>query len=124
MHATIASMLRGQKVIVAILVSAREHADTEIEALVTRVSNAGGEVVGRVVQRRGVSRSKKPGGARRMSAPMARDTYIGHGKAKELAAMCAAKQASVVVFANELDDRQRETLGALTGAKVIDGREL
>jgi 50S ribosomal subunit-associated GTPase HflX len=117
---TLAFMLRGERVVVAGLVSAKEDAESRVSEASARVMREGGEIVGVVIQRRGVSRAGRPGGVRRMSDALDRTTFIGPGKARELAETCAARRATVVLFLNALEPRQRDALAAMTGARVVD----
>lgn len=84
----------------------------------------GGTLVGPVPQRRGVSRSKRPGGARRLEHPLSPRTLLGAGKARELAALRRETGADLVLFWNPLTGPQRETLEALTGVDVRDAAAL
>lgn len=113
--------LSRKRLIVAGLFSARlEDPTGALDELARRLTDAGAEVVGRVLQRRGVSRDTRPGGAKRMDRPLSSRTVLGAGKAKELAALCAETGADSVVFHNELSDRQREELTKLCGVPVHD----
>lgn len=47
-------------------------------------------------------------------------TYIGSGKVAELALLCQAQRATVVIFDNELTGSQVRNLEELLGVKVID----
>ncbi len=51
-------------------------------------------------------------------------TYIGKGKLTELTELCAAKDAEVVIFDNDLSPAQVRNLEKATNAKVIDRSEL
>ncbi len=51
-------------------------------------------------------------------------TYIGKGKLGELTELCAAKDAEVVIFDNDLSPAQVRNLEKATNAKVIDRSEL
>ncbi|HWL93396.1 MAG TPA: GTPase HflX [Phycisphaerae bacterium] len=70
---------------------------------------AGAIVVGRTIQRRG-----KPCPA----------TYIGSGKAQELAEYVEAKAADLVIFDNELAPSQIREVEKITNKRVIDRTEL
>jgi 50S ribosomal subunit-associated GTPase HflX len=116
--------LNGERVVIAGLLSVKEDVDARFALLSARVIELGGEVVGRVVQRRGVSRSRRPGGASKLDAPMNRATFMGRGKASELATTCIEQRASVVVFANRLDPHQRGVLEHLTRTRIVLATEL
>jgi 50S ribosomal subunit-associated GTPase HflX len=112
--------LAGGRAIIAALVSYRAT-DTEerVRALTLVVAAQGVEVVGSLVQRRGVSRAPSAGGAKRLDAPMSSATFIGSGKAQELAALAKECSATVVYFLNDLSATQIKRLSALTGCEVI-----
>lgn len=90
----------GKRVVLAALLAPDVDAEIELAALAEEVARAGGLVVGSVVQRRGVSRSPRPGGAvaARAAIPMSSKTYLGAGKADELQRTCASTGADVIVF--------------------------
>jgi 50S ribosomal subunit-associated GTPase HflX len=102
------------------LVSAKAP-DTEerIRVVTTALAALGVEVVGTVVQRRGVSRSKSPGGSKRLETPLNSATIIGPGKMEELALLVRESGAHVVYFLNDLSSAQSQRLGAQTGCPVI-----
>ena len=116
--------LRGKRIVGAALVSARDDAPSSaVESLEKALAAAGACVVGRLVQRRGVSRDKRPGGAQRMDRPISSATLIGKGKASELAALCGEVSADLVVFQNRLSSTQRSNLRELCGVQVVDSLE-
>lgn len=78
-----------------------EHLD-ELHGLVEAAS---GKVVGRVIQER-----KAPDSA----------TWIGKGKASEVAALVAEKKAALVVFDDDLSPAQLRNLEKIVAVKVID----
>lgn len=117
--------LAKRRVILAGLFSAKLEAPaTELDALEERVRAHGGIVVGRVQQRRGVSRSRDPGGAKRLEHALSPRTLLGSGKALELAELCRATRADLVLFWNPLTPHQRDALAALTGTDVEDATSL
>ncbi|WNG41662.1 hypothetical protein F0U61_54270 [Archangium violaceum] len=117
--------LAGRQVVVAGLFSAKAPDPTaQLEHLAGRVRAGQGTVVGQVLQRRGVSRSRRPGGAQRMEYPLSEKTLLGSGKVEELAALCRTTGADLVLFWNPLTAPQRETLEALTGVDVRDAASL
>ena len=118
------SKLAGERVVIAGLLSVKDDVDARFDALAARVVELGGDVVGRVVQRRGVSRARGLGGATKLDAPMNRTTFMGRGKASELAAVCIRERAAVVVFANGLDMLQRLELERLTRTRIVLAAEL
>jgi 50S ribosomal subunit-associated GTPase HflX len=110
----------GGRAIIAALVSAKAT-DTEerISALTSVLAMQGIEVVGNLVQRRGVSRAPSPGGASRLNAPMSSATFIGSGKVQELAALAKERSATVVYFLNDLSATQVARLSALTSCEIV-----
>jgi GTP-binding protein HflX len=51
-------------------------------------------------------------------------TYIGRGKAEEIAALCKETEAETVIFNGELSPTQQANLAELLNAKVIDRTQL
>lgn len=78
----------------------------------------GDEVVGKLLQRRGVSRSKIQGGSKRMDMPLTQRTLFGPGKTQELAALAQFAEASHLLIFNSITDGQRLALAGLTGTEV------
>ncbi len=114
------SKLNGERVIIAALVSAKDAtAADRLDRLEGDLDVARATVVGRLVQRRGVSRASTPGGASRMNAPMNPATVIGTGKVRELAQLAAEHQATVIVFVNRLTPSQLTKLELATGCRVV-----
>ncbi|MFD3937347.1 hypothetical protein ACFWSF_21545 [Streptomyces sp. NPDC058611] len=79
------------------------------------VEARGARVVGRVVQRRGVS----AGGVRRMTLPYSSRTLIGSGKVRETSALAALTGADAVVFLNPLTPLQQDVLSGLLGCPAL-----
>jgi 50S ribosomal subunit-associated GTPase HflX len=86
----------------------------------TLVTGLGGRVVGEFVQRRGVS----DGGVTWMSQPFSRRTLLRAGKVQEVAEACRSSGAGTVVFANALNQHQREALEAAFGCPVVSAVDL
>ena len=76
-----------------------------LDELAQLVDTAGADVVGRVVQKR-----EKPDPA----------TFVGHGKAMELARLSESLDADTVVFDEELSPAQQRNLQKLLGRTAID----
>jgi 50S ribosomal subunit-associated GTPase HflX len=85
--------------------------DAAAEELTTR----GAQVVGRIVQRRGVS----GGGAKKMALPYSSRTLLSHGKTREAAALCERTHADAAVFLTSLTARQRHALTGILGCPVV-----
>ena len=110
----------GDRAIIAALVSAKAT-DTEerIRSLTSILKARGIEVVGTLIQRRGVSRAAKPGGVKQLDKAMSGALFIGTGKAQELAALVKERSATVVFFLNDLSASQVERLSSSVGCKVV-----
>ncbi len=99
-------------VLVGLLLPTHEPAGTRYDPLAELAALAGAAgaiVVGRMVQRRG-----------KVSA----STYIGSGKAAELAAYAEEKNADLIIFDNELTPSQIRDIEEITKRRVIDRTEL
>ncbi|CAM5276301.1 hypothetical protein SAVIM338S_00063 [Streptomyces avidinii] len=75
----------------------------------------GVRVVGRIVQRRGVS----DGGARKMALPYSSRTLLSYGKVREVAALCEQTDADAALFLSILTERQRRVLTGMLGCPVV-----
>ncbi|MFI0242303.1 hypothetical protein [Streptomyces sp. NPDC016845] len=75
----------------------------------------GMRVVGRIVQRRGVS----DGGARKMSLPYSSRTLLSYGKVREVAALCEQTKADAALFLPTLTERQRRVLTGMLGCPAV-----
>ena len=82
-----------------------EAVDEALDELAQLVDSAGADVVGRVVQRRD---SPEPA------------TFIGRGKAEEIAALSRTLDADTVVFDEELSPAQQRNLEKVFGRTAID----
>jgi GTPase len=82
-----------------------ELVDEELDELAQLVDSAGADVVGRVVQRR--------------DAPDPA-TFVGRGKAQEIAELSRSLDADTVVFDDELTPAQHRNLEKLFGRTAID----
>jgi 50S ribosomal subunit-associated GTPase HflX len=117
----VSSLPAGTDVVLVGLFSAKDKAvDAKLDLLAASVETLGGRVVGRHVQRLGVSH----GGARKMASPFSRRTLLSPGKAREVAAACRSARVTVAVFVNPLTGHQRTVLGDLLGCLVISGDDL
>jgi GTP-binding protein HflX len=87
-------------------------ADVLLDELASLVDAAGGEVVGRVIQKFTDSRGATPA------------TFIGAGKAEFVAELAEANDATLVVFDNELSPAQVRSLEKIMKRRVIDRSEL
>ncbi len=115
-------------VLIAGLFSAKrkDHADL-MDDLAAEITELGGRVVRRFVQRRGVSGGKKgqaPGGQANMDQPYSSRTLMSTGKVHEIAEACTETQAAAVVFANDLTGRQRTVLTEILGCPALSRSDL
>ena len=85
----------------------------------TIVESQGGTILCTVVQRRGVSRSRKAGGAKKLSSPLSSVTWIGKGKAEELCELAHRHSADIIIFLNDLSTKQRENWAQLTNCRIL-----
>ncbi len=92
--------------------------ERRLNELQSLVEAAAGEVVERVIQRRG---RETPGRDQRPADPA---TYIGRGKVEEVQHIAMAHGANLVVFDNELSPAQIRELEKRIQIRVIDRSEL
>ncbi|WP_225860315.1 HflX-like GTP-binding protein [Streptomyces triticiradicis] len=86
-----------------------------MDAAALRLTARGARVVGRIVQRRGVS----DGGARKMALPYSSRTLLSSGKVREVAESCERADADLVVFVASLTERQQHVLTGMLGRPVM-----
>ncbi len=86
-----------------------------MDAAARKLGERGARVVGRIVQRRGVS----AGGAKKMALPYSSRTLLTYGKAREAAALCERTNADAAVFVGSLTQRQRRVLTGMLGCAVV-----
>lgn len=96
-----------------------EEISEKLDSIESLISANGGRVVGRLYQRRGVSRSDKPGGTLDLDKPMSAATYIGRGKASELKELVESCNADMVVFINSLSGTQIRNISEITGCETV-----
>lgn len=85
--------------------------DSAAQDMTTR----GARVVGRIVQRRGVS----DGGAKKMALPYSSRTLLSYGKVHETAQLCERANADAAVFLTPLTRRQRHALTRILGRPAV-----
>jgi len=116
--------LKGTRCVVAALVSTRDSSgSSRVDDLEARLSAAGAIVVARVVQRRGVSRTRSSGGFKDSPDVMSAATVLGPGKTDELVEAVKLHNAGLVVFLNPLKTSQSERLSSLVGCSVVGSEE-
>jgi 50S ribosomal subunit-associated GTPase HflX len=112
--------MKGARCVVCALVSGRQQEPEKIlDMMEATVKEAGGVNVGRLLQRRGVSRSRKPGGAGRMDQPLTQRTLFGKGKLEELVSQARSSDADLLFIHNSLTNAQRKALAELTDCRVL-----
>lgn len=112
--------MEPQLAILAGLVSAKAaDMDQQLAAIRDALAHRGIRVVATFVQRRGVSRSRSPGGAKRLEAPLNAATVIGAGKTQELRSLVQRLEVAAVYFLNPLSSSQVERLSTLIDCPVI-----
>lgn len=89
--------------------TAQEEAEESIGELASLTETAGGEVITSVLQER---RKIDPA------------TFIGKGKAGEIAALCGEEDIDLVIFDDDLSPAQAKNLEKITGRRVIDRSQL
>ncbi|WP_239516201.1 MULTISPECIES: hypothetical protein [unclassified Streptomyces] len=102
-------------VLVGFFSGKRKDFATVMDAAAAGLAARGIRVLGRAVQRRGVS----DGGVRKMSWPLSSRTLIRGGKAREVTVLREAVGADAVVFVNPLTDHQRRVLAELFGCPAV-----
>jgi 50S ribosomal subunit-associated GTPase HflX len=111
----------GADVMLVGLFSAKDQEiDAKLDLLAASVEALGGRVVGRHVQRRGVSH----GGARKMAWPFSRRTLLSPGKVREVAEACRSERVAVAVFLNPLTEHQRTVLGGMFDCPVVSSDDV
>lgn len=112
--------LNGRKCVLAGLFSAKEKDYTrKLDLAEDRIRELGGCVVSRIVQRRGVSRSKTPGGSTRLGLPLNARTLFSSGKVEELVELVESSDTDIVVFYNSLNENQRSSIKEIAGCDTI-----
>lgn len=112
--------LLHSRCVVASLVSAKDRdVDARLDELTRVLASRRAEVVARVVQRRGVSRARGPGGVQKMDAPLTAATLFGSGKVRELSELVASTSATMLIVTNPLKLAQRQRLEEAVGCKVV-----
>jgi hypothetical protein len=110
---------RETRWLVCALLSAKiKDPDAVLQTMEASVAGFGGTVVGKLLQRRGASRSNRPGGTKRMDLPLTQRTVFSSGKTAELAALTKSTNASHLLVYNSLTDAQRRNLADLTDSVI------
>ena len=103
--------LQSKRCVIAGLFSAKDKAYlSKIDQLSNQTKDSGGLLVGKIIQRRGASRSNKPGGSKLMDQPLDSKYIFTKGKIEELKAMIASEKADTIIIFNTLTKNQKESL--------------
>jgi 50S ribosomal subunit-associated GTPase HflX len=114
-------LVAGTDVMLVGLFSGKDReVNAKLDLATARVEALGGRVVGRQVQRRGVSH----GGVKRMGSPFSRTTLLNSGKVREVAEACRTHRVAAAIFVNPLTEQQRIALGDVFGCPVISSDDL
>ncbi|WP_314615254.1 HflX-like GTP-binding protein [Streptomyces stackebrandtii] len=106
----------GARVVTVGYFSAKEKDHVVLmDAADTELTARGARIVGRIVQRRGVS----AGGAGKMALPYSSRTLLSSGKVRELAEACEATGADLVVFVAALTEHQQRVLAEVLGRPAV-----
>lgn len=69
------SVFTNKKIIISGLVSSKINLEAFLVAIRDEIKKHNGEIVAELIQRRGVSRSNKPGGSDKLDLPLNAKTY-------------------------------------------------
>ncbi|WP_397363866.1 hypothetical protein [Olleya sp. R77988] len=112
------NQISGKKIIISGLVSLKLNLEEYLIPIRSQIINQGGKIIGELVQRRGVSRSKKPGGSKMLDLPLSSRTYISKGKIEELKKLSNNLNPDIIVFINNLTESQIQNIENLIEIKV------
>ncbi|WP_247706128.1 hypothetical protein [Streptomyces liliiviolaceus] len=116
MAASAAFAVEGADVVLVGYFSGRQKDfAASMDAAARALTERGARVVGRIVQRRGVS----AGGVGKMTLPYSSRTLLSYGKVRETAELCARTEADAAVFLTPLTERQRHVLPRLLGRPAV-----
>ncbi|MET9406166.1 hypothetical protein ABZX90_10390 [Streptomyces sp. NPDC002935] len=106
----------GANVMIVGYFSAKEKSYVALmDAAASELTARGARIVGRTVQRRGVS----DGGVKKMALPYSSRTLLSSGKVREVAAACEGADADVVVFVASLTEHQQRVLTGILGRPTV-----
>jgi len=107
-------------VIVGYFSGRQKNSAALMDSAARELETRGARIVGRIVQRRGVS----DGGVRKMSLPYSARTLLTHGKVREAALLCEKTAAGAAVFVPPLTPRQRRALTGMLGCPAVSLAEV
>ena len=111
-------MVKNKRVIIAALISSKLDKEEFLNPIRKELIDNGNEIIGEIIQRRGVSRGRKVGDSKKLDAPMNSKTILGSGKILELKKEVETKRAEFVVFLNELKKNQKIVIEKIIGCEV------
>jgi hypothetical protein len=111
--------LRGKRIIISGLISSKVNIDEYLTPVRHEIESNAGQIVAELIQRRGVSRSKKPGGSSKLDLPLSSRTYISSGKVEELKELSVKVDADLIIFTNQLTSSQMRNIEALIGLEIL-----
>lgn len=111
--------LKDKRIVISGLLSAKINTEEFLDPIRIKINESGGRIIEEFIQRRGVSRSNKPGGSKHLHLPLSGRTIISTGKAEELKELVRKSSCDLVVFVNELNSNQHEILETIIGVDVI-----
>lgn len=110
--------LKNKRIIISGLISSKVNLDVFLSPIKNMIIENDGELIDIFIQRRGVSKSNKPGGSKLLNLPLNRQTYISSGKVEELKELALNKNCNLILFINELTKNQHTNLETLVGVKI------
>jgi len=113
-------LIRKKCLIVGLFSMKEKNIELKINSVKKLIELNKGIVVENLIQRRGVSRAKKVGGSKKLDEPMNLATFIGKGKAEELAKLSTETNAEIIVFMNKLSENQKQNLSKMTKCEIIE----
>lgn len=102
--------LKGNRIIISGLVSYKIELEELLLPIRKDIHELGGFIVGEHIQRRGVSRSRRPGGSKDLEKPLNNRTSISTGKVKELKELAKQLDCNLIIFINKLTQFQQKNL--------------
>ncbi|MDQ8188542.1 hypothetical protein [Pelagicoccus sp. SDUM812002] len=91
----------------------------KMELTIKGIQELGAIHSGTILQRRGVSRSSKPGGSKVMDQPMNTKFLFSKGKLEELKTLTESEKTEIVVIFNPLTQNQKQSLSRLLDLPVL-----
>ncbi len=110
--------LTNRRIIISGLVSYKVNLEELLQPIRIEIEQFHGIIVREHVQRRGVSRSRKPGGSKDLDKPLNARICISSGKAEELKELVQQLNCDLIVFVSELTKSQQRNLEELTETEV------